>query len=113
MHLTQLHFYSCSGQFVTHRKLEGTGEISRLVISGSLAFAAAADGGLQILSLSNPTQPSLDGVYIPSAGYAFDVAAAGTAAYVATQTGLQTFDASNPGQLSEKAASRATALMCR
>ncbi|MHB1034819.1 MAG: Ig-like domain-containing protein [Pirellulales bacterium] len=64
--------------------------------SGTLAYLAAGDSGLQILDVTDPVAPVWLGGYDTS-GQAYDVAVSGTAAYVADGTsGLVILDVTNP-----------------
>ena len=53
-----------------------------VAISGSYAYVADGDWGLQIIDVSNPASPTLVGTY-DTPGYASDVAISGSYAYVA------------------------------
>ena len=65
-------------------------------VSGNLAFVAGGGQGLQILDVTNPVNPLLQGVY-PSAGEAYGVYVAGNLAYVADGTaGLQIVNVTDP-----------------
>ena len=67
-----------------------------VAVSGTLAYVADGDSGLQIIDVSNPAAPTLRGTYNTS-GYAYGVAVSGTLAYVADDdSGLQIIDVSNP-----------------
>ena len=73
-----------------------SGSASGVAVSGSLAYVADLDAGLQIIDVSNPASPVRLGGYDTS-GQAFGVSVQGTIAYVADyDAGLQIIDVSNP-----------------
>ncbi len=53
-----------------------------MAVSGTLAYVADGDAGLQIIDVSNPASPVRLGGYDTS-GTAYGVAVSGTVAYVA------------------------------
>ncbi|MBD2289535.1 DUF4347 domain-containing protein [Microcystis wesenbergii FACHB-1317] len=64
-------------------------------VVGNYAYVADGDSGLQIIDISNPTNPTLKGNY--DTGWAYGVQIVGNYAYIAdTYTGLQIIDISNP-----------------
>jgi len=72
--------------------------IKALSLSAGRIYTAAGGAGLQIFDVSDPSNPVLAGSY-DTPGFALDVAAAGTVAYVADgDHGLQIIDASDPSQ---------------
>ena len=67
-----------------------------VAVSGSYAYVADYNSGLQIIDISNPASPSRVGSY-DTPGYACGVAISGSYAYVADGgSGLQIIDISNP-----------------
>lgn len=68
-----------------------------IALSGTYAYLAAEDGGLQILDVSDPTSPTIVGaVAMPDLpGEAYGVAVDGTFAYVGTGGSLQVIDVSD------------------
>ncbi|MCZ8191606.1 MAG: DUF4347 domain-containing protein, partial [Microcystis sp. LE19-338.1B] len=72
------------------------GEAHDVKVVGNYAYVADFSLGLQIIDISNPTNPSLIGNYDTS-GSAMDVQIVGNYAYVADyESGLQIIDISNP-----------------
>ena len=72
------------------------GLVKGVTVTGGLAYAATSEAGLYIVDLTNPTAPSLLGVYdTPSAAHT--VAISGTTAFVAaTTSGLLIVDVQDP-----------------
>jgi hypothetical protein len=66
-----------------------------LAVVDSIAYVTDDDSGLQIIDVSNPTNPSLLGS-LDTSGDALGVAVAGSIAYVATGGVLELIDVSNP-----------------
>ena len=63
---------------------------------GSIAYVAADDLALQLINVSNPTNPSLLGSF-NMVGYASGISVVGSIAYVVAQYGgLQLINVSNP-----------------
>ena len=60
-----------------------------------IAYVAANVAGLQLINVSNPTNPSLLGSF-NTAGTAYAVSVVGGLAYVADDFGLQLINVSNP-----------------
>jgi len=73
-----------------------------VALSGSYAYMATGESGLQTIDVSNPASPTLQSTYnTPSSAYG--VALSGSCAYVADYTsGLQIIDVSNPASLTWK-----------
>jgi hypothetical protein len=72
------------------------GMVNDIALSGSYAFVANDDAGLQVVDLSTPSTPKLVGYY-DTAGVASGVAVSGTNAFVADgDSGLLVFDISTP-----------------
>ncbi|UZO74948.1 DUF4347 domain-containing protein [Microcystis aeruginosa str. Chao 1910] len=68
-------------------------------VVGNYAYVADGDSGLQIIDISNPTNPTLKGNYDTTSSFhwAYDVQVVGNYAYVADgDSGLQIIDISNP-----------------
>src|SRR5262249_13637152 len=78
--------------------LQTPGGAFGLAISGSKVFIAANLEGLQIVDISNPSQPALIGSWTDGSGYqAYGVAANGSVVYLADSgNGLKVLDVSNP-----------------
>ena len=71
------------------------GHAQNVAISGTKAYVAIREGGLQIFDVSNSASPvSLGRVFTP--GWAIDVAASGNLGYVVDGTSLQIVNASVP-----------------
>ena len=64
-------------------------------VVGGIAYVAANVAGLQLINVSNPTNPSLLGSF-NTAGNAYGVSVVGSIAYVADDFGLQLINVSNP-----------------
>ena len=71
------------------------GIASGVFVEGNSAYVADGEFGLQIIDITDPTNPILAGSY-DTAGTATDVSVSGSFAYVADTTGLQIIDVSNP-----------------
>ncbi len=72
--------------------------IRSIALSGSHAYVALLDKGLQVIDVSNPASPRTVGS-IDTPGYALRVTVSGAHAYVADSFGgLRVLDISNPGQ---------------
>ena len=69
-----------------------------LAVSGTTVFLAANWAGLQVVDVSNPSQPALIGSWTDGLGnQAYSVAAAGSLVYLAyAGSGLKVLDVSNP-----------------
>ncbi|MHB1035357.1 MAG: Ig-like domain-containing protein [Pirellulales bacterium] len=76
-----------------------TGKAYAVAVSGTLAYVADYNEGLQILDVANPAAPvRLGGYKYNTTGFAMDVVIVGNLAYVADGTaGLQIVDVSNSG----------------
>lgn len=77
------------------------GLIQDVNAAGDYVYAAASDGGVQVVDVANPTQPHRVGGYKFPGEYAFGVAISGTYALVATYSGdaggaLHVVDVSDP-----------------
>ena len=73
-----------------------TGYAQDVEVVGNYAYLADGDSGLQIIDISNPTNPTLKGNY-DTPDYAYGVQVVGNYAYVADgDSGLQIIDISNP-----------------
>ncbi len=66
-----------------------------VLVSGSYAYIANSDSGLQIIDISNPANPTITGIY-DTPGIAMDVFISGQYAYVADYSSLQIINISNP-----------------
>ena len=67
-----------------------------VAISGTCAYVADCDSGLQVIDISTPSSPHLIGS-CDTPDYAYGVAISGTCAYVADDdSGLQVIDISTP-----------------
>ena len=87
-----------SNLFAVYHKLGSydTPDYARgVAISGTTAYVADDEMGLQIIDVSDPENPSLFGSY-NTPGYAKGVAIYGTTAYVADRYSLQIIDVSDP-----------------
>jgi uncharacterized repeat protein (TIGR02543 family) len=72
------------------------GVVNGLALSGSYAYVAADDGGLQVVDISTPTAPAIRAYYLTD-GIANKVALFGGRAYVAAgSAGLQIINVTNP-----------------
>ncbi len=72
------------------------GSAKGVAVSGSLAYVADGDGGLQIIDVSDSENPYVVGS-VDTPGYAVEVAVFGSLVYVADELGgLQIIDVSNP-----------------
>jgi hypothetical protein len=63
-------------------------------VAGKTAFLANGTEGLRLADVSNPAAPAIVGTYDP--GSAYDVAAQGNHAYLASSDGLIIFDVTDP-----------------
>lgn len=70
----------------------------RVVISGSQAYLADVLEGLRIVDVSRPEAPALLGSYATTSGGWWDVAVAGTLAYLPGNDALTVLDARDPTQ---------------
>jgi len=72
-----------------------TWQASGVAVSGTHAYVAAGDYGLQVIDITNPANPQIVGsVHTP--GLAGGVAVSGSYAYVADRYSLQVIDITNP-----------------
>ncbi|UCC85582.1 MAG: thermonuclease family protein [Anaerolineales bacterium] len=69
-----------------------------VTMAGDYLYIADGYGGLQVVNISDPTDPTQAGFY---EGVSFDVAAAGAFVFVATGDSVRMIDASNPDALAE------------
>lgn len=67
-----------------------------VAVDGDYAYVADEDGGLQIIDISDPSDPRLVGEYVPGAGEVWDVDAEDGYAYLAYDNELIVVDVSNP-----------------
>ncbi|UCG52213.1 MAG: Ig-like domain-containing protein [Candidatus Latescibacterota bacterium] len=71
------------------------GMARKLVVAGDYAYVGDGDNGLQVLDITDPTNPTFAGAYVTLSD-ARDVALAGDYAYVAFGDSLVVIDISNP-----------------
>jgi uncharacterized repeat protein (TIGR02543 family) len=69
----------------------------KLVVTNNLAFVAMGGEGLKIVNVSNPASMSLRSA-IQTLGYVEDVRVSGSVAFVASGSGLDSLDVSNPAR---------------
>jgi hypothetical protein len=73
-----------------------TGNAYGVAVSGTYAYVADGNSGLQIIDISNPLNPTLTATY-DTAGMAYGVAVSGNYAYVADYAaGVQMIDITDP-----------------
>ncbi len=77
--------------------INGTGSSHEVFISGEIAYVADSNGGLEIVNISNPSNPQRIGIYTLGGSSARDVFVTGDLAYVAYSTmGLRIINISDP-----------------
>ncbi|MBE0428792.1 MAG: hypothetical protein IBX61_02850 [Thermoleophilia bacterium] len=87
--------WSSSGDSAVVGAYSTQGDARGVTVAGNHAIVAAGNGGLQIIDISNPANPSKVGSY-KTPSYAYDVAVSAQYAYVVYGVGMQIFDISEP-----------------